>query len=171
VTTPEPEAMRVVDVMIAKLEENRIATESLKASIRNDVDRLDQRGKENRALITEVRRHQRITAIATVIALLSLVVGGVLFVRQGRASDRADVAKQKADALVAYSSGSCEAGNKFRADNREIWRYLVILNKQVAVKLGKKPTDAETAALEKFQAKVNATFADRDCTKLLAGVR
>ena len=70
---------------------------------------------------------------------------------------RANNANDKATRLGEYQVASCQATNQTRADSAQMWDFVI----------GLFPKDSATRT--QLQDKVNATYKQRDCTKVVQG--
>ena len=120
------------------------------------------------ARVDKFAKRTRWIAVASVVAVVLAISGGAL---AAFAKSDSGEANDKASRSQEYQVANCKAGNEYRKDNKDLWEYLIKLNLS-------NPDPQATAAqkklqaklIKKFQAKVDETYAPRDCTKVKDGV-
>lgn len=115
------------------------------AEFRADVDELTTYGHRNRTLIAMV------AALSAVVCALAIITAFV-------ASD-AHNASNAAHRNRQTAISACQAANDSRAQNRQLWLYVV----QLVTAANAHPTPAQANAIKLFKDKIDATFAQRDC--------
>ena len=102
------------------------------------------------------KRKQQIFALAFTIAL-DIILTLCLILLSFKTSDIASQAENNKQALKR----SCETTNAARANNKELWDYLLSLPPR------EPRTTEEQKQLDAFKEFVNKTFAEKDCNKLV----
>lgn len=101
------------------------------------------------ALFKEARRSKIRQIVLTISVILDLVLTVGLF----QAYHRIDTNRE-------YIKTDCYSRNESRANNKEIWGYLL------AVPPEKPRTSIEQKFFDEFKQKIDDTFAPKDCTKI-----
>lgn len=122
-------------------------------------DDLDKRMAEHpvektvKTLLEADRRNRLRIRILTVSIILDIVLTVGVTVLSYHTNQLTHLAQSNREAVIA----NCETANESRANNKQLWDFAF------ALPTTQTPTPEQQANLEKFKAKVNQTFAQRDC--------
>lgn len=108
-------------------------------------------------LVQDAKKRKRQVRLLTLSIVLDILLTIGLFYQSHRTAQLAS----RADSNSAAILRSCETSNEARANNKQLWGFLLSLPTPNA------PTIQEQANRDKFAAYVNMTFAPRDCSKVV----
>lgn len=130
------------------------ATKDEVAATKDEITALRRYGRRNRSFVI----------VDVVLTVLLAAVGLVSAHAASQSSAAQATATQNRTAQIV----TCQASNQARAQNEQLWTYTLTLFKP---KPGQTPQQQERAAvaLAALHAKVEQTFAPRDCTALARG--
>jgi hypothetical protein len=149
VVTSARDLTNALNRLAGRLEEVKAGSEDRDEQLAERDAQLARYGRRNRHLIL-------ITIVSLVLDLLLTAAVTVVAVQAHGASSAASGARTAASAVAQSNRNLCLSGNASRAQQVELWDYILSLSQPPA-------TPAGRAQIAKFEAHLKAIFAPRDC--------